>query len=155
MTPGSRQTIADALHPELGEGRLVCDNGPTFFMPDAGECVAYRNGVGYRSENTETGRASFLIVTTEDGKRVELETTGCKCSPTHTRVETIDKRVGWLVTWFPEPFRVCYRFEPDGGTPEEFEMQSSKCWYSWNVMTRRDGKEFVYKPIKEKKEGVK
>jgi len=155
MTPGPRQTIADACHPDLGEGYLAYDNGPTFFMSDIGLHVAYRGGVGYRSENTEVGRVSFLTVTTEEGKRVELETTGRERSPTHTRVETIDKRVGWLVTWFPESFRVCHRFEPDGGAPEEFEMQSSKCWYSWRVVTRRDGKEFVYKPIKEKKEGVK
>lgn len=150
MTPGPRQTIAQGVHPTLGEGRLVYRNELVFFVSNAGAIVEYpRKFVGYHGRTEGGVHSSALVVTDHDGSKFEIDVTGKKESPVHYRIKTKDGRKGWLVVSWPEPRRCHNRFEPDVGEPEEFFMRSSRVWYSWIEMTRTDGKLFVYKVVED------
>ena len=127
MKIGERQTVQRAKHPALGEGRLVYDNGPAFFVADSGEVEQY----------TEAGWAGSGLGTREhygqlpSRHRVLLDTTEREKGPSHLRIVTEDGRPGWLVTWHDkvsdrERF-IWERFEPDG-TGEHETMMVQTIW---------------------------
>lgn len=121
MTPGPRQTIDHCAHPALGSGSAVYENGPAFFLADSGECVPMLNigPGGCSTDRAPGGRRSWLVATTMDGQRVELETTDRKRGDRHTRIVTYDGRAGWMVN-LPSAGRgaAIFRFEPDVGEHE-------------------------------------
>lgn len=125
MTPGPRQTVDRACHPTLGEGRLVYDNGPVFFLPDVGDPLPLsRAGMG----GTGGGR-SFSVGFDTAGARIEFDTTGRQGGERHVRMWSPVFGPGWLVSepWPEYPGKdatpaakaryngACrwHRFEPD------------------------------------------
>lgn len=96
---GIRQTVDRARHPALGEGRAVYDNGPCAFIADSGEVLRLQScGLGGWAQD----RGPWLVATTEEGDRVELEKRGLQAGATHRRIMAYDKIRGWLVT-MPHP----------------------------------------------------
>ncbi len=100
MIIGDRQIVQHAKHPTLGEGRLVYDSGPTFFLADSGEAVALQHA-GPGGSKSGPPRYSYSTAQ-QDGKRIELDTTDRKCGPRHMRIVTLDGRPGWLSWWFDD-----------------------------------------------------
>lgn len=117
---GPRQTVDRALHPTLGEGRLVHRNGPSFFLADSGECVALdRVDIGGYTSNP---RRSWYVAY-QDGKRIELDHTDMPSGDRHDRVHAGVLGDGWLVWIGGAPGRAwVHRFEPDGGKAIEFDV---------------------------------
>ena len=123
---GERQTVQRAKHPTMGEGRLVYDNGPAFFVADTGEVEHYEDagwagtGVGYSKAFGRRGT-----------ERVSLDTTDREKGPVHSRIVTHDGRAGWLVSWSDKistKNRFHWeRFEPDSGAEHE-TMMIQKWW---------------------------
>ena len=149
MTPSHRQTIDHCAHPSLGPGRAVYDNGPAFFLADTGECVPMQKiGMGgFATDKAEGGRRSWIVATTMDGQRVELDTLDRKRGDRHTRIVTYDGRPGWMVSLQGTGAGAAiFRFEPDvgehelrtwdvahTGTPEEY-----KRWTRQGAKAKRD-----------------
>lgn len=126
MNIGERQTVQHAKHPTLGEGRLVYDNGPAFFIADSGEVEQY-DSAGWASVGIDGSRDYAC----KGSIRFELDTTGRKCGASHMRIVTRDGRPGWLVTWDDDVSRrerfIWDRFEPDdGGDP--ITMMNTGWW---------------------------
>lgn len=116
---GPRQTVDRALHPTLGEGRAVYDNGPALFIPDAGEPVPMRS-IDLGGASSEPHR-SWLVARTLDGQRIEMETTDRARGDRHSRRWHPMHGAGWLVLLGRKMDRACpMRFDPDDGRP--FEM---------------------------------
>ena len=140
MNIGDRQTVQRAKHPTLGEGRLVYDNGPCFFLADSGEVEHYDKadfgGVGsaqssrgrYREHHAWKGYAQTVF-----------DTLDRECGPKHQRIVTQDGRPGWLVSWDDATSRRerfnWERFEPDDGSAPE-TMMIQRLWVGgagdWN-----------------------
>lgn len=118
-TIGPRQTVDRACHPTLGEGRAVYDNGPAFFVPDAGEPVAMAK-IDLGGASSEP-RRSYIVARTLDGQRIEMETTDRESGDRHCRRWHPTHGAGWLVMLGRRMDRACpMRFDPDDGRP--FEM---------------------------------
>lgn len=108
---GARQTVGRVRHPSLGEGRVVYENGPAFFIADSGEVVEFTK-VGLGGANATS---SWLVGHLLDGGRVDLEQRGRDHGKRHERIVTEDGRAGWLVSWFDDFQTWCNVFEPDDG----------------------------------------
>ena len=127
MNIGERQTVQRAKHPTLGEGRLVYDNGPAFFIADSGEVEKY-DAAGWAGCGVSGSRAYAQ----RGSERFELDTTDREKGPSHERVVTHDGRPGWLVRWSDatskrERFH-WERFEPDGGKRVSLPMLDGRQW---------------------------
>lgn len=126
---GPRQTVDRALHPELGEGRAVYDNGPCAFLADSGEFLALKSCAwgGWSKD-----RGSFLVAVLANGDRIELELSGRQRGDTHERIMAYDRNCGWLV-WVaapiddpPVPF-VRMRFDRDDGKSVSLFGKIAEC----------------------------
>lgn len=117
---GERQTVDRAKHPTLGEGRLVYDNGPCFFIADTGETERFRQWGGCGSR----GKTSYVTVIRPNGSGVDLDTTNRESGKKHQRVVSLEgNRPGWMSSWFDEFHTYCHVFEPDdGGAPLKFAV---------------------------------
>ncbi len=118
-TPGPRQTVNRAIHPTLGPGIAVSDNGPAFFLADSGEVLHSRSiGLGGASSDP---RRSWVSITVDDGTVIELDTTDQPRGDTHRRYWHPMHGAGWLVMLSRKVERaIAMRFDPDEGRP--FEM---------------------------------
>lgn len=129
---GPRQTVDRAKHPTLGEGRVVFDNGPMFFLSDDGQVEHYKSeaGCGARSEP----RYSYKTMRRADGVSVELETTGRVHGDRHWRAFVRMLGAGWLVQIGNAPPRsMPVRFEPDDGKPITLDVHSM-----WTGLPKHD-----------------
>lgn len=129
---GERQTVQWAKHPTLGEGRLVYNNGPAFFLADSGEVEHYDDAGFAGAGSSQSSRGEYCeSFGSRGGKRVLLDTLRRKRGPQHIRIVTHDGRPGWLVSWndtLSEKNRFMWeRFEPDGGGEHE-TMMIQKWW---------------------------
>lgn len=126
MNIGERQTVDKVRHPALGEGRLVYDNGPIFFVADSGE-VEHYHFLGERGSCSGPPKYSYCKAHREDGAVIEFDRTDRASGRRHDRIVTVDGRAGWLVEWFDEFHTWCNVFEPDdGGEPIKFT--ASQAW---------------------------
>lgn len=115
-TIGERQRVTRAKHPLLGDGRAVYQNGPAFFLADAGPVVQFESlDIGGASQTR-----SWLVGRLAGGERVELDKIGSDHGKTHERIVTEDGRPGWLVWWFDEFGTWCNVFEGDDGSLVKF-----------------------------------
>ncbi len=126
---GSRQTVDRAKHPTLGEGRLVHQNGPAFFLADSGEWCSLTNvrWGGWSAARDGKPERSYHRAS-QDGSPIELEITGRERGDTHRRIFSPMIGAAWLVNLGVAPERrAIANVEPDGGKP--FEI----VWYQWWV----------------------
>ncbi len=122
MQPGHRQTVDRALHPTLGEGIAVYENGPAFFQSDAGQVERMAKiGLGGSGSN-----GSYLVARTTGGDRIELKTTKRQRGDHHCRRWSPIFGDGWLVLEStPHGERLGYmpaRFDADSGTVVRFKV---------------------------------
>lgn len=126
-TIGPRQTVDRCIHPQLGPGRAIFNNGPAFFIADSGEVVPMRDigGGGAGTAASSRGRYSYLAARQLDGTTVELSDLDLQGGDRHHRVYAHDGRPGWLVNvacpieWAASVREWRYRFEADDGAVVE------------------------------------
>lgn len=115
MTIGERQTVQRAKHPTLGEGRLVHDNGPAFFVADSGEVEHYKS-------------AFCSQAWLKDGREIKFDTKGYPNAKSHQRIVRLsDGKPGWLSCWFDDFRTWCHVFEPDDGS-DPFKFPVHQAW---------------------------
>lgn len=110
-----RQTVDRAVHPQLGPGWAIYDNGPARFVADSGvevEC-AY---LGMGGASAGPPPRSWLVLNTEPGERIELDTTDQLRGERHERAVSKLLGPGWMVACRGQiERRWLYRFEADRG----------------------------------------
>lgn len=148
--PGPRQTVDRCLHPTLGEGVAVYDNGPAWFRADSGEVVPMRSislggcGVG----------GSWLQAVASDGHALRLDTTGRMRGTSWERAVGQQHGAGWLGRGgrkHPTSRAMWLKFEPDIGVP--IEMWIDAMWVGLpkhDTITRRLSKK-VEKALQEER----
>lgn len=119
-SPGPRQTVDRACHPDLGDGVVVYRNGPAWFRADADGTIELYTRVEWGGCSVTHG--SWLWAHGEVGKR-RLDTTKRQRGDRHDRAVTMDGAPGWLVRLAhpleePRTGFARHRWEPDGGAPE-------------------------------------
>ncbi len=122
IKPGPRQTVDRALHPTLGEGIAVYENGPAFFQADSGEVQHMAKlGLGGAGNN-----GSYLVARTTGGERIELNTTKRQRGEHHSHRWSPIFGDGWLVLESSPPGdRLGYipaRFDAHGGAVVRFKV---------------------------------
>jgi hypothetical protein len=156
---GPRQTVDRCIHPTLGPGVAIYENGPALFAPDQGEPVPMKSirfgGAGSTYWN--------LNAVTEDGHVFVLNAHEQERGATHKRFWSPMLGPGWLV-YLGRALKV--RFEADNGTVVPIEAVIWKTgkpgkepkrprkpgqakspelleWEEWNTYETRDGDVFV------------
>lgn len=141
-----RQTHQRCVHPELGEGVAIYENGPASFIADSGTTVAMKKigfgGARFAPEGPEPPKPepklvrgkwkypkaperagkwhSHLSATTLDGKTLELDKTDKPTADRHMRAIFKTLGAGWLVS-LSETGKE--RFEADSGTVISFSWR--------------------------------
>jgi hypothetical protein len=117
MSDVDRHTHDRALHPELGEGWAIYDNGAAKFIADSGEVEEFEKvDLGGFGGNP---KKSWLIANRPNREQVRLDTTDRTRGTRHTRIVRDDGTAGWLVSL--EDDKWGHEFQPDNGTPIQFQ----------------------------------
>lgn len=133
---GERQTVGRALHPTLGEGRVVYRHGPAFFIADSGE-VEHFARVTNGGASAGPPPSSWVTAHRADGSSFKLEQHGRDHGRSHDRVVTEDGRPGWLSWWTDEFGTWCHVFEGDDGGVTKF---AASYWHIGHPKDRRKKK---------------
>lgn len=156
---GPRQTVDRCVHPTLGPGVAIYENGPSLFVPDAGEPVPFAS---IRFGGASSG-ASFLNASHGHGDIVRLDTFGLPRGDTHRRAWSPRFGLGWAV--YLTSRRMAIRFESDAGSsfeidatiwhvgkpgkepkwPKKDKPKSPELleWEQWDTWTSKDGEVVV------------
>lgn len=112
MEPGPRQTVDRCIHPTLGPGIAVYDNGPAFFRADSGALVSYK-----AIQWAGTGGGQTTLTATPGHNKRPLTLVRTEAGETHARFWHPMLGGGWLV-WERSDRGI--RFEADDGAGVRF-----------------------------------
>jgi len=149
-SPGPRQTVDRAIHPALGEGAAVYDNGPAYFLADGGERVDMKDiqSGGFDKDG------SYLVAVTTTGERVRLNLVSGKRGECHWRAvaRVMGEEIrGWLVEErYSGEKRWAYRFEQDDGRTLRFDISAMWAGVAADGWRDRKGELMTTDPSKRK-----